>query len=68
MKADIKDDFCFSPAQDDMYNYKTGIVKEFHIGGVTNMMEPEYGQYDRKTMKKMARYEQDEAETDPTYP
>lgn len=68
MKANIKDDFCFSPAQDDMYDYKDGIVKEFHIGGVEMMKEPEYGQYDRHTMKKGAHYEQDEAETEPTYP
>jgi hypothetical protein len=68
MKAKIKDEFCFSPAVDDMYDYKTGIVKEYHIGGVTNMMEPEEGQYATKMNKREARYEQDEAETNPTYP
>ncbi len=68
MKANIKDDFCFSPATDDMYNYKNGIVKEFHIGGVMNMKEPMEGQYATKMNKRQAHYEQDEAETNPTYP
>ena len=66
-KAMIKDEFCFSPATNDMYDYKKGIVKEFHIGGVEEMKEPAYGQYASKSMKKMARYEQDDAEMNPSY-
>jgi len=49
--ANIKDEFNFSPAQNDMYNYKKCISKEFHIGGV-DMKEPAYGQYAGKSMKK----------------
>lgn len=66
-KAKIKDEFNFSPAQNDMYNYKKCISKEFHIGGVDTMKEPAYGQYASKSMKKMARYEQDDAEMNPSY-
>lgn len=40
MKADMKDDFDFSPAKSEDYPYKNGIVKEIHLMG--NMMEPKY--------------------------
>lgn len=65
--AKIKDEFCYSPAIEDSYDYKKGIVKEFHIGGVMNMQEPQEGQYARKMNARQARMEQDEAETNPRY-
>lgn len=58
-KGMIKDDFCFSPAYEENYDYKDGIVKQFHIGGVMEMKEPAYGQYSDKKQKGMARMEQD---------
>jgi len=63
----IKDQFCFSPALKENYDYKVGIVKEFHIGGVMSMTEPMEGQYARKMNGKQARMEQDEAITNPKY-
>lgn len=65
--AGIKDQFCFSPALNENYDYKKGIVKEFHIGGVMSMKEPMEGQYASKKSSQAARMEQDEAMTNPRY-
>ena len=65
--ANITDQFCFSPAKNPDYDYKTGIVKEFHIGGVMNMTQPMEGQYARKMNGKQARMEQDDAALNPRY-
>lgn len=65
--AKIKDEFCYSPALKEDYDYKQGIVKEFHIGGVMQMQEPQDSKYERKMNKRQARMEQDEAETNPRY-
>lgn len=55
----IKDDFCYSPALKENYDYKQGIVKEFHIGGVMDMKEPQDSKYQRKMDARQARMEQD---------
>jgi hypothetical protein len=57
--AGIKDQFCFSPSYNENYDYKKGVVKEFHIGGVMSMKEPMEGQYARKKASEQARMEQD---------
>jgi hypothetical protein len=57
--AKIKDQWDFSPAQNDMYNYKECCMPGIQVGGVTS--EPK-GMYDKKSMKsqsKMAKMAQD---------
>lgn len=65
--AGIKDQWCYSPAIKENYDYKEGIVKEFHIGGVMNMQEPMQGQYARKMNDREARLEQDDSMMNPKY-
>lgn len=64
-KASIKDQFDYSPAHSENYDYKKGIVKEFHIGGVMNMKEPMDGQYASKMNGRQARFEQNDAYMNP---
>lgn len=64
-KANMKDEFDFSPAKDDAYNYKTGINAVHNLMG--EMVEPAYmGQKSPmelnrmgKGMSKMAKMEGD---------
>ena len=59
MKAKIKDDFDYSPAQKEHYNYKDCVVGGIHVGGVHTEPKDMYNKSSRMGQKKMARMEQD---------
>jgi hypothetical protein len=59
MKAKIKDDFDYSPAQKEHYNFKDCVVGGIHVGGVESMGKSMYDKSSRMGQKKMARMEQD---------
>lgn len=57
-KAMIKDQFDYSPAQNESYNYKDCVVGGIHIGSMTGEKSM-YTKMERGSQKKMAHMQQD---------
>jgi hypothetical protein len=57
-KAMIKDQFDYSPAQKEHYNFKDCVVGGIHVGGMGEEKSM-YSKMERSGQKKMARMEQD---------
>jgi hypothetical protein len=57
-KGMIKDQFDFSPAQNDSYNYKDCVVGGIHVGAMAKEKSM-YSKSSRGEQKRMSRMEQD---------
>jgi hypothetical protein len=59
MKGKIKDNYDFSPAQSEHYNYKECIIKDIHLNGVQEQTRSAYKPKEERSMRKMKHMEQD---------